>query len=122
MRKLPAEIVAEDQFHIAFLDTSPVTKGHTLVVPKKEVDNFFSLDDVGIALLVQFAKKVAKGMAGVIPCQRIGMHVHGLEIPHAHIHLVPIVEGEPHHFPRVAIDCPAGERKRIADAMRSVLV
>ncbi|MGB0356965.1 MAG: HIT family protein [Cytophagales bacterium] len=119
--ELGADIVAEDLHHIAFLDISPVTKGHVLVVPKKEVDRLFDLADDDLASLMRFAKKVVRGMKVVISCQRIGLHVHGLEVPHAHIHLVPIVEGEPHHFPRSPINCTVAERRGMAKAMRQAI-
>ena len=89
-RDLPAHIVAETESYIAFLDIHPLAKGHTLVVPKKEVDYLFDLDDATLAGLTLFAKQVGQGIQKVIPCLRIGMVVVGLEIPHAHIHLVPL--------------------------------
>lgn len=92
-RRLPAYIVAEDDAHIAFLDIAPVAHGHTLVVPKKEVDYVFDLDDVGLSKLMVFAKKVAVALQKTIACRCIGMAVLGLEVAHAHVHLVPI-QGE----------------------------
>ncbi len=88
--EIPAYKVAEDENYFAFLDISPVVKGHTLVIPKKEVDYLFDLDDVTYAGLQMFAKKVAKGLKKAIPCQKVGVLVLGLEVPHAHIHLVPM--------------------------------
>ncbi|MEM7173679.1 MAG: HIT family protein [Bacteroidota bacterium] len=89
-KNLPAYIIAEDAEHIAFLDIAPVAKGHTLVVPKKEVDYLFDLSDHVLGKLLTFTKKIALALEHAVPCQRIGMAVLGLEIPHAHIHLVPI--------------------------------
>jgi histidine triad (HIT) family protein len=89
-REIPAFIVAEDEQYIAFLDINPLVLGHTLVVPKKEVDFIFDLDDDTLAGLNVFAKKVAQGIKKAIPCKRIGVAVIGLEVPHTHIHLVPM--------------------------------
>ena len=89
-RKIPSHLVAEDDQYIAFLDIHPIAQGHTLVVPKKEVDYLFALDDQTLGGLLPFAKKVAAGIQAVVPCLRIGMAVVGLEIPHAHVHLVPL--------------------------------
>ncbi len=89
-REIPAYIVAEDDKHIAFLDIFPVAEGHVLVVPKKEVDKIFDLDEEDYLNLMQFARKVAKAMENVFDVKRIGMAVIGLEVPHVHIHLVPI--------------------------------
>lgn len=88
--EIPAYKVAEDENYLAFLDIFPVAKGHTLVIPKKEVDYLFDLDDETYLGLQQFAKKVAAGIKKAIPCQKVGVMVLGLEVPHAHIHLVPM--------------------------------
>lgn len=88
--EIPCYKVAEDDNFIAFLDINPVAKGHTLVVPKKEVDYIYDLDDDTLAALWLFSKKVAKGIKAVVPCNRIGISVIGLEVPHAHVHLIPI--------------------------------
>ncbi len=88
--EIPAYKVAEDENYFAFLDIFPVAKGHTLVVPKKEVDYLFDLDNDTYLGLQQFAKKVAAGLKKAIPCQKVGVMVLGLEVPHAHIHLVPM--------------------------------
>jgi histidine triad (HIT) family protein len=89
-REIPAFIVAEDEQYIAFLDINPLVLGHTLVVPKKEVDFIFDLDDDTLAGLNVFAKKVAQGIKKAVPCKRIGVAVIGLEVPHTHVHLVPM--------------------------------
>ncbi len=88
--EIPAYKVAEDENFLAFLDISPVAKGHTLVIPKKEVDYIFDLDDELYTGLQLFAKKVASGLKKAIPCKKIGILVLGLEVPHAHIHLAPM--------------------------------
>ena len=89
-REIPGHIVAEDDHCIAFLDINPLTMGHTLVVPKKEVDYIFDLDNELLSHLHLFAKKVALGIQQAVPCVRIGVAVIGLEVPHAHVHLVPM--------------------------------
>jgi histidine triad (HIT) family protein len=88
--EIPAYKVAEDENFLAFLDISPVAKGHTLVIPKKEVDYLFDLDDKLFAGLQLFAKKVAVGLKNAVPCLKVGVLVLGLEVPHAHIHLIPM--------------------------------
>ena len=87
---LPCYRVAEDDLFLAFLDVNPLVKGHVLVVPKQEVDYIFDLEDDLLAGLTLFAKKVAIKMKRILPCDRIGVTVIGLEVPHAHIHLMPI--------------------------------
>lgn len=88
--EIPAYKVAEDENYLAFLDIFPVAKGHTLVIPKKEVDYIFDLEDDLYTGLQAFAKKVAIGLKQAIPCQKVGVLVLGLEVPHAHIHLIPM--------------------------------
>lgn len=88
--ELPAYKVAENEKFLAFLDISPIAKGHTLVIPKTEVDYIFNIEDELLAEMWLFAKKVALKIENAIPCQRVGVAVIGLEVPHAHIHLVPI--------------------------------
>ncbi|WBM73102.1 HIT family protein [Saprospira grandis] len=88
--EIPAYKLAETADFLAFLDISPVEKGHALVIPKKEVDYIFDLEDEELAQLHLFAKKVALAMEKVVPCKRIGMAVVGLEVPHVHIHLIPL--------------------------------
>ena len=90
--EIPCYKIAENDKFFAFLDINPVSKGHTLVVPKKEVDYIFSLGDEELGEMMVFAKKVAAAIEKAMPCKRIGVAVIGLEVPHAHIHLIPIVE------------------------------
>lgn len=88
--EIPCYKVAEDDRHLAFLDINPMAPGHTLVIPKKEVDYLFDLDDEEYVALELFAKRVAKAQKAALPCARVAEAVLGMEVPHAHIHLVPI--------------------------------
>ncbi len=88
--ELPAHKVAEDEQHLAFLDINPNAKGHTLCIPKKETDKLFDLSQEEYTALMDFSRKVALGLEKAVPCQRIGMTVIGLEVPHAHVHLIPL--------------------------------
>ena len=88
--EIPCYKVAEDDRFFAFLDINPLVKGHTLVVPKQEIDYIFDLSDEDLAAMNVFAKHVALAIEKAIPCKRIGMAVMGMEVPHAHIHLIPI--------------------------------
>jgi histidine triad (HIT) family protein len=88
--ELPAYKVAEDQQHLAFLDINPNAKGHTLCIPKKETDKLFDLSQEEYTALMHFSRKVALGLEKAVPCQRIGMTVIGLEVPHVHVHLIPL--------------------------------
>lgn len=88
--EIPCYKIAEDEQFFAFLDINPVAKGHTLVIPKRENDYIFDLDDDEVAAMMVFAKKVAKAIEKAVPCKRIGVAVIGLEVPHTHIHLIPI--------------------------------
>lgn len=93
--EIPSYKVAEDDRHYAFLDINPVAEGHVLVIPKHEVDYIFDLPDDELATLHVFAKRVAEAIKAAIPCRKVGMAVLGLEVPHAHIHLVPLrTEGD----------------------------
>ncbi len=87
--EIPSYKIAEDENYYAFLDIFPIVEGHTLVIPKKEVDYIYDLDDKTLAGLNIFAKKIAKAIEKVIPCKRVGVLVLGTEVPHAHIHLIP---------------------------------
>lgn len=90
--EIPCYKIAEDEHHLAFLDIMPIAKGHTLVIPKKEVDYIFDLEEEEYKNLWAFAQKVAKQIKSAIPCVKVGVAVVGLEVPHTHIHLVPINE------------------------------
>jgi histidine triad (HIT) family protein len=88
--EIPCHKIAESADYFAFLDISPLTRGHTLVVPKKEIDQYFDLDNEQLAGLTLFSKKIAVALKKTVPCLRVGVIVAGLEVPHAHIHLVPM--------------------------------
>lgn len=88
--EIPSYKVAESDRFYAFLDINPVSKGHTLVIPKSETDYIFDMESKELSDMVVFAQKVAKGIKAAIPCNRVGVAVLGLEVPHAHIHLIPI--------------------------------
>ena len=90
--EIPCYKIAEDERFFAFLDINPVMKGHTLVIPKREDDYIFNLDDDEIGAMMVFAKKVAKAIEKAVPCKRIAVAVIGLEVPHAHMHLIPITQ------------------------------
>lgn len=89
-REIPAYIIDENDDFIAFLDINPVQKGHTLVVPKKEIDYIFDLDDYYLSKILLYSKKIANALKKTISCNRIGISVTGLEVPHTHVHLIPI--------------------------------
>lgn len=97
-REIPGYIVAENDSMIAFLDVNPVAMGHTLVVPKKEVDYMFDLDEDMYTSLHLFAKKVARALEKVVPCKKVGTAVVGLEVPHTHLHLIPLNSMEDFNF------------------------
>lgn len=88
--EIPSYKIAEDDLYYAFLDINPVRRGHTLVIPKNETDYIFDLSDAELGGLTVFAKKVAEAIRKAIPCRKVGMAVLGLEVPHAHIHLIPL--------------------------------
>jgi histidine triad (HIT) family protein len=104
--EIPSYIIAEDDKHIAFLDVNPLREGHTLVIPKKEVDHIFDMNDDDLSNFIVFAKKVSKQIKSNISCTKVGMTVVGLEVPHAHIHLIPIDSIEDMNFsrPKIKID------------------
>lgn len=117
--EIPSYKVAEDDKFYAFLDINPIAWGHTLVVPKKEVDYIFDLDDALLGDMAVFAKKVAKGIKEAVPCRKVGIAVLGLEVPHAHIHLVPLKNEGDMDF-RHKIENPSPEEmKAIASLIAS---
>ena len=118
---IPAFKVAEDENYVAFLDIFPLVKGHVLVIPKKETDYIFDLDSEEYLGLFSFAKKVAKAMDKIISCERIGVAVIGLEVPHAHIHLVPLHDVSDINFERPKLKFPDSEMKEIADLIKSAI-
>ena len=115
--EIPCYKVAEDEKNFAFLDINPVNKGHVLVVPKTENDYIFNLSDDDYQSLTMFARRVAKAIDKALPCKRVGVAVIGLEVPHAHIHLIPIVEEKEMSFDKQKLTLPAEEMQAIADAI-----
>jgi histidine triad (HIT) family protein len=96
--EIPCYRIAEDENYLAFLDVNPNAKGHTLCIPKQEINKLFDLDDEAYLGLMAFAKKVAVALEKTVPCKRIGMAVIGLEVPHAHVHLIPLNEMDEMRF------------------------
>ncbi len=116
--EIPAHKIAENENFLAFLDITPLAVGHTLVIPKKEVDYIFKLDDDLYADLWLFAKKVAAAIEHAIPCKRIGIAVIGLEVPHAHIHLVPLNHVGDINFTKAKMNPSSDELALIAESIR----
>ena len=118
---IPAYKVAEDEHHLAFLDIFPLAKGHMLVIPKKETDYIFDITSDEYLELWKFAQKVAKGMDKVIACERIGVAVIGLEVPHTHIHLVPLNNVSDINFERPKLKFSEAEMKSVSDLIKSAI-
>lgn len=119
--EIPSYKIAEDDRFFSFLDINPVAPGHVLVIPKREVDYIFDLEDDELAAMQLFAKKVAKAIKEAIPCRKVGQCVIGLEVPHAHIHLVPMKSEADMDFRKPKLNLPAEEMERIAAAIREHL-
>ncbi|MBR5335466.1 MAG: HIT family protein [Bacteroidaceae bacterium] len=119
--EIPSYKVAEDARFYAFLDINPLAKGHTLVIPKREVDYFFDLEDEEIAAMQVFAKKVAAAIKEAFPCIKVGQAVLGLEVPHAHIHLVPMQSEKDMLFTNPKLQLTPQEFKEIADRINACL-
>lgn len=117
-REIPAYIVAEDDQHIAFLDINPLVTGHTLVVPKQEIDYLFDMDEDAFAALQLFSKKVAASLKKAIPCLRIGVAVIGLEVPHCHIHLIPMNVMDDMNFSRPKLNPSPEQLKSVAETIQ----
>lgn len=115
--EIPAYKIAEDDHHLAFLDVMPLVKGHTLVIPKKEVDLIFDLESEEFKNLWSFAQGVAKKVGAAIPCVRVGVAVVGLEVPHAHIHLVPLNSMQDLNFTNERIKLSPEEFQHIQNAI-----
>lgn len=120
-REIPAEIIAEDENYIAFLDIMPLVKGHVLVVPKAEVDYIFNLEPEVLSGLHLFAQKVAKAIDKTIKCTRVGVAVIGLEVPHVHVHLVPLNTMDDINFTRPKLKLNKEELAEIGDRIRGGL-
>ncbi len=115
--EIPSYRVAETEEYLAFLDIRPMKRGHTLVIPKKEVDYVFDLEEETLSGLMVFAKKVAKAIEAVVPCERIGIAVVGLEVPHAHVHLLPLDSVGDLSFAKEPVALTPDEFKALADAI-----
>jgi len=118
-KEIPAQIIAEDEKYLAFLDIQPLVEGHVLVIPKIEVDYIFDLDDEILCGLMLFAKKVAKNLKIAIECKRIGVAVIGLEVAHVHIHLVPLKTMDDINFTREKLKLSNDELAQIAQRITS---
>ena len=115
--EIPCHKILEDENYLAFLDIRPINPGHTLVIPKKEIDYIFDVDDQLLAGMVLFAKKVAGMIRKSVPCKKVGIMVAGLEVPHAHIHLVPIFDVGDLNFAK-AKPTPNEELAKVAEKVR----
>jgi histidine triad (HIT) family protein len=118
--EIPCYRIAEDEHFLAFLDVNPLVKGHTLVIPKKEQDYLFDIEDVSYVGLQLFAKKVAVQLKSKITCKRIGVAVIGLEVPHAHIHLIPINTLDDMNFSREKLKISSDELAQIAEELKMI--
>ena len=119
--EIPCHKIAENEEFFAFLDINPVAVGHTLVIPKQETDYIFDIDDPMLGLIVSFAKQVARAQQAAIPCKRIGLAVMGLEVPHAHIHLIPITKESDMNFFGKKLSMTADELAEVAAQIRKNL-
>jgi histidine triad (HIT) family protein len=117
--EIPSYKIAEDEKHYAFLDINPLAKGHTLVVPKKETDYIFDLDNNELTELTLFAKNVAVAIEKAIPCKRVGLAVIGLDVPHAHIHLIPLNQESDIYFGREKLSLSKEAFEQIAETIRT---
>jgi histidine triad (HIT) family protein len=120
--EIPCYKIAEDDNYFAFLDINPLRAGHTLVVPKKEVDYIFDIDDKDLSGMIVFSKKIAVAIKSVIPCNRIGVAILGLEVPHAHIHLVPMDTMDDINFKNPKLKFSPEEFKDIAARISSKVI
>jgi histidine triad (HIT) family protein len=120
--EIPSYKIAEDEKFYAFLDIAPLAKGHTLVIPKKEVDYIFDLEDELLAEMHVFAKRVAKAIDKTQPCKRVGVVVLGLEVPHAHIHLIPLQNEGDANFAKPKLKLTEQEFKQTAEKIRSAFI
>ncbi len=116
--EIPCYKIAESDNCLAFLDIQPLVKGHTLVIPKKEVDYIFNLDDAIFKELHLFSKKIALAIGKAVPCKRVGVAVIGLEVPHSHIHLIPINNVSDINFARPKLKLPTEEMERTSEIIR----
>jgi len=119
--EIPSYKIAEDERFFAFLDINPLAKGHTLVVPKKETDYIFDIDDDDLCDMMIFAKKLAHAIEKVVPCKKVGIAVIGLEVPHAHIHLIPINDIGDINFSRPKLKLTSEEFSSLTMQIQSAL-
>ena len=119
--EIPSYKIAEDERFFAFLDINPLAKGHTLVIPKQEIDYIFDMDEDMYRDLWLFAMKVAKAIKKTVPCIKVGVAVIGLEVPHAHIHLVPLNSMDDINFSRPKLTLPVEELKQISAAISAAV-
>jgi histidine triad (HIT) family protein len=117
--EIPCHKIAESDKFLAFLDIMPLSKGHTLVIPKVEIDYIFDLDDDLLGEMMVFAKNVAKNIKNAVPCKKIGVAIVGLEVPHAHIHLIPINAVSDMDFGKAKLNLSQEELMEIAEKIRS---
>ncbi|MDR3129429.1 MAG: HIT family protein [Tannerellaceae bacterium] len=116
--EIPCHKVAEDEEFFAFLDINPLAVGHTLIVPREEIDYFFDISNEKMGRMMVFAKKVSVALARTVPCRKVGLSVIGLEVPHAHIHLVPLNKEEDIHFGKLKITLSSEELATLAAKIR----
>ena len=119
--EIPCYRVAEDDRYLAFLDINPLVEGHVLVIPKEETDYLFDLNDTDLSGIMVFAKRVAKAIEKAVPCKRVGVAVIGLDVPHAHIHLIPIRNVDDVNFARPKLKLTPEELKSIAEKIANCL-
>lgn len=119
--EIPAYKVAETTQYLAFLDVNPLAEGHLLVIPKTEIDYLFDMDSEGYVGLMMFAQIVSKGLKKAIPCSRVGMTVMGMEVPHAHVHLIPMNNMDDMNFSRPKLNLSEERLNEIADKIREHL-
>lgn len=119
--EIPSYKVAENEKYYAFLDINPLKEGHTLIIPRREEDYFFDLDDIELAEIMVFAKRVAEAIKKTFPCKKVGMAVLGLEVPHAHIHLVPMQSEGDMNFANEKLKLTEEEFKVIAEKIQNNL-
>ena len=119
--EIPSYKVAENEKYYAFLDINPLVKGHILVIPRDEIDYLFDMDDDALGGIMAFAKQVAKAVKKAIPCKRVGVAVIGFDVPHAHIHLVPLQSIQDINFGRPKLKLSQEEFQSIADSIAACM-
>lgn len=119
--EIPSYKIAENEKFYAFLDINPLTEGHTLVIPKQEIDYFFDIDDNDMQEMIVFAKQIASALKKAIPCKRVGVAVMGMEVPHAHIHLIPIEKETDMLFSKEKLKLTSEKFREIAEKITAQL-